>query len=668
MGKRAGVRRAGAGAVAVVLIGWAAPGPAGSDPAPPTTVRVNVGPNGVEATGGRSIAPAISRDGRFVAFQSAATNLVNGDDNNTEDVFVRDTLAGVTTRESVASDGSQAVGPPANLSLSGVPVISGDGRFVAFLSFATNLVPDDTNNVSDAFVRDRQTGTTTRVNLAPGGAQAADGGTFVPLAMTADARFVAFRSTATNLVTGDTNGQGDIFVHDREAATTSRVSVATGGGQATGSSSSPSISDDGRYVVFQSTASDLVPGDTNGFTDVFLHDRAANTTVRLSVAPNGEQGLIDSDTPVISGDGQFVAFRTGADNFVPGDDNGARDIVVLDRTTNRFERANVSGSGAEGVDPPAPTPGGGSSAPVISPDGRYVAFLSNAVNLVAGDTNLQQDAFVRDRWAGTTTRISVGDGGIQANATTVGPQALGLSADGRFVAFLSESDALVAGDRNGASDIFVRDLGARPTGRGYRLVAADGGVFAFGDAAFLGSTGGLALRRPIVGAARTPSGQGYWLAAADGGVFAFGDASFKGGTASILLRQPVTAIAAVPSGTGYWLASTDGGVFAFGAGFFGSAGAVRLNSPVVAIVASPSGAGYWLVAADGGVFAFGDARFLGSTGGRSLASPMVGMAATPSGRGYWLVAADGGVFAFGDAGFLGSTGAFPLRRPIVGFA
>ena len=204
---------------------------------------------------------------------------------------------------------------------------------------------------------------------------------------------------------------------------------------------------------------------------------------------------------------------------------------------------------------------------------------------------------------------------------------------------------------------------------GYRLVAGDGGIFAFGDATFLGTTAASRPGSPIVGMAATPSGKGYWLAAADGGVFAFGDAAVVGSMGSLRPASPIVGIAATPDGKGYWLVAADGGVFAFGdATFLGSMGARRLASPIVGLAATPTGKGYWLVAADGGVFAFGDATFLGSMGARRLARPVVGMAATPSGKGYWLVAADGGVFAFGDATFVGSTGAIRLASPIVGLS
>ncbi|HUP68943.1 MAG TPA: hypothetical protein VM142_03915 [Acidimicrobiales bacterium] len=208
-----------------------------------------------------------------------------------------------------------------------------------------------------------------------------------------------------------------------------------------------------------------------------------------------------------------------------------------------------------------------------------------------------------------------------------------------------------------------------PPPTGYWLVAADGGIFAFGDAEFKGSTGALKLNQPIVAMAGAPGNKGYWLVASDGGIFAFGDARFSGSAGALKLNQPIVGMDSTPTGNGYFLVARDGGVFAFGdARFAGSTGAIKLNQPIVGMAATPTGNGYWLVAADGGIFAFGDARFQGSTGAIKLNQPIVGMAATPTGLGYWLVARDGGIFAFGDAKFLGSTGALKLNQPIVGMS
>ncbi|MGH9179534.1 MAG: hypothetical protein ACRD0N_13395 [Acidimicrobiales bacterium] len=206
------------------------------------------------------------------------------------------------------------------------------------------------------------------------------------------------------------------------------------------------------------------------------------------------------------------------------------------------------------------------------------------------------------------------------------------------------------------------------TGKGYWLVGADGGVFAFGDAPFRGSTGGRRLNAPMVALVPTRTNQGYWLVAADGGVFAFGDASFFGSTGGIKLTQPIVGATPAATGGGYTLAAADGGVFAFGdANFYGSTANIRLNRPIVAMASTVSGRGYWLTASDGGVFAFGNARFAGSTGGLRLAEPIVGMAPVANSSGYWLAAADGGVFAL-NAPFFGSLGGVRLASRIVSVA
>ena len=208
---------------------------------------------------------------------------------------------------------------------------------------------------------------------------------------------------------------------------------------------------------------------------------------------------------------------------------------------------------------------------------------------------------------------------------------------------------------------FAANLGLRsewfavtnnPTGgiSGYWVVAADGGVFSFGGAAFYGSTGAMRLNRPIVGMAATPTGHGYWLVASDGGIFAFGDARFFGSTGGIHLNKPVVGMAATPGGNGYWLVASDGGIFSFGAAAFaGSTGATPLNQPIVAMMARPSGHGYWLLAADGGLFSFGDAGFFGSLPAQHVQATVAGGRATRTGGGYLMVAKNGAVYSFGDA-------------------
>jgi hypothetical protein len=207
------------------------------------------------------------------------------------------------------------------------------------------------------------------------------------------------------------------------------------------------------------------------------------------------------------------------------------------------------------------------------------------------------------------------------------------------------------------------------SGNGYWLVASDGGIFAFGDAHFYGSMGGRPLNRPIVSMAATPDGAGYWLVASDGGIFSFGDARFYGSTGSIHLNRPVVGMASTPNGAGYYMVASDGGIFTYGdAQFHGSAGSLALVSPVVGLSVDPAGTGYWLVAADGGIFTYGSAQFHGSAGTLHLNAPIAGMADTPDGGGYWLVGTDGGIFTYGDAQFFGSTGNLVLNKPIVGMA
>ena len=348
-----------------------------------TTERVSVATDGTQANSD-SLIPAISADGRYVAFMSDASNLVPGDTNEGWDVFVRDLRSGTTRRVSVATGGTQA--SLFSGSGSGSPAISGDGRYVAFDSEASNLVPGDTNRTNDVFVRDLRSGTTQRVSLAADGTQGNDYSEYP--AISADGRYVAFESDASNLVPGDTNEGWDVFVRDLRSGTTELVSVATNGTQANSYSSAPAISADGRYVAFWSGASNLVPGDTNEHYDVFVRDRQLGTTDRVSVASNGTQANGDSAFPAISADGRYVTFESEASNVVPGDTNHARDVFVRDLRSGTTERVSVATDGTQA--------NSDSLIPAISADGRYVAFDSAASNVVPGDTNDLEDVFVRD--------------------------------------------------------------------------------------------------------------------------------------------------------------------------------------------------------------------------------------------------------------------------------
>jgi archaellum component FlaF (FlaF/FlaG flagellin family) len=361
-------------------------------------------------------------------------------------VFVHDRQTGQTTRVSVSSTGQQAN------ARSEFGSISADGRYVTFTSGASNLVPGDTNRWSDVFVHDRQTGQTTRVSVSSTGQQANDESRLPEIS--ADGRYIAFQSRASNLVPGDTNGWSDVFVHDRQTGQTTRVSVSSTGQQADWSSENPAISADGRYVTFQSGASNLVPGDTNYSGDVFVHDRQTGQTTRVSISTTGQQANDWSEFGSISADGRYVTFTSFASNLVPGDTNDIWDVFAHDRQTGQTTRVSVSSTGQQANN----LSGAGS----ISDNGRYVTFSSEASNLVPGDTQMCfigswincRDVFVHDRLTGQTTRVSISSTGQQGNSWSGGSW---ISADGRYVTFTSFASNLVPGDTNDTWDVFVHD-------------------------------------------------------------------------------------------------------------------------------------------------------------------------------------------------------------------
>ncbi len=408
------------------------------------TQRVSVSSQGVPGdfpSGSfRPNSVSMSADGRYVAFDSEAHNLVSGDTNAAGDIFVRDRWNGTTERVSVDSAGVQGNG------FSFSPSISADGRYVAFHSSASNLVVGDTNGFTDVFVHDRQSGTTERVSIDSGGTQG-NWESGLP-SISADGRYVAFESEARNLVVGDSNGHWDIFVHDRQTGATERVSVDTNGSQVNGDSYLPAISADGRFVAFGSFASDLVSGDTNGVPDIFVRDRLNHTTQRVSVSNNGVQGDGDSYGPSISADGHFVAFWSYATNLVAGDTNGVPDDFVRDLWNGQTRRVSIASGGAQANN--------ACYYSSISADGRYVAFSSLADNLVGGDFNGYYDVFIHDRQTGVTDRMSVSSTGGEGDDDS-GTNGISISADGRYTAFDSAGNLLVPGDTNGIWDVFVHD-------------------------------------------------------------------------------------------------------------------------------------------------------------------------------------------------------------------
>lgn len=392
--------------VSFLLVGSPAVGSGAS------TSRVSITDSDAEANDD-SFDAAVSADGRFVAFWSFADNLVPEDGNQTCDVFVRDRALGITERVSVASDGSDADG------CSFAPSISSDGRFVAYESLASNLTADDQNAMPDVFVYDRHETTTTRASVPSLGLGLDLDCEASEASISGDGRYVAFRCLG-------------ILVHDRSTGDTVRI----------GDGFDPTISSDGRFVAFALTESEAT-------LDVFLHDRDLHSTTRVSVASDGQRANRDSTQPALSSDGRFIAFASAATNLAPNDANNGADVFVHDRDTGATERVSVASDN---------TPGS-SSVPAIlglsiSGDGSLVAFATQAVDLVTGDTNRATDVFIHDRSTDITKRVSVSASDEEADSDSGLPA---LSADGRVVAFTSLAANLVDDDTNDRIDIFVSD-------------------------------------------------------------------------------------------------------------------------------------------------------------------------------------------------------------------
>jgi Tol biopolymer transport system component len=350
------------------------------------TWRASISSSGAESDG-PSRKPSISADGNVVAFPSSASNLVRGDRNGVQDVFVHDRVAGRTER---VETGREREPDAASLA----PHVSADGRTIVFSSDASNLVAADDNEAMDVFVADTVTGRIRRVSLGPFGESGSRSE-----ASSIDARglVVVFRSFATNLVYGDWNGKADVFVFDRRTGLPERVNVSSEGDEARAATFRGVISGDGRFVGFRSRAGNLAPGDANRALDAFVHDRFTGATTRISVASTGEEARangFDRSTrrsffvsrPFLSTDGRYAAFTSRASNLVPDDRNGVSDVFVHDLQTGETARVSVSTSGEEADS--------ASFVSGISADGSVVAFTSLADNLVAGDTNGRRDVFV----------------------------------------------------------------------------------------------------------------------------------------------------------------------------------------------------------------------------------------------------------------------------------
>jgi Tol biopolymer transport system component len=378
---------------------------------------------------------ALSGDGRIVAFESAATNLVAAATNNRRDIFVTDMQTGLVELASRAPDGSEGNGH------SYTPVLSADGRYLAFSSYATNLVAGDTNGRKDVFLLDRQTGTMTLISRPASGQS--NGNSDTP-DISADGRYIAFVSFATNLVAGDTNGKADIFVYDRMDTSLTLDSCAADGTPGDGAAGDPSISADGSYVAFESTAANLVAGDTNRARDIFRKDRQSGEVLRVSTATGGSEGDGNSGDPSINGDGNLIVFHSLATNLISGDFNAKGDIFAHDIPSGETELISKTEAGAQGLQH--------SEHPEVSADGRWVVYDSTSANLVSGDANSERDVFRFDRTDGSVERLSLGPQGLEGDGSSSRAH---FSADGRYAGFQSDAANLVSGDTNEVTDVFL---------------------------------------------------------------------------------------------------------------------------------------------------------------------------------------------------------------------
>lgn len=385
----------------------------------------------------------VSEDARFVAFESLATNLVAGDTNGVRDVFVRDHLTGATTRVSVATGGGEGNGA------SDQPSISHDGRYVAFRSVATNLIGTDTNGVADIFVHDRQTGTTLRVSVRSDGSQSPSASDWPQIS--GNGQFVVFQSPDRLISTGEPVGGNDADIFRRDIVNGINVYISrpsgTGSQSTNDGNSQPSVSKDGRYVAFRGRSTNLIGAgnDLNGRPDVFVRDAVNNTTERVSLTTAGAEATGgDSERPFISSDGRYVVFESQAQIDGAGDTT-LRDIYLRDRVAATTERLSLDSAAVAGSS--------SSLSAVVSANGRWVVFASDASNFVpsGGDSNAARDVFLRDRTTATTVRISVDSDGNQVAQASGIPF---ISDDGRFIGFTSLG-ALVGTDTNTRYDVYL---------------------------------------------------------------------------------------------------------------------------------------------------------------------------------------------------------------------
>lgn len=402
--------------------------------------RASTAADGSQSNGHVTWRPSVSENGQFVAFGSDDTNIVSGDTDYRYDVFVKNMQTGEIQR---VEANSGFVG--------NIPVtISGDGRLVAFSSSASDLVTGDTNDVKDAFVADLISGETIRVSSSQSGVQA--NGTSGNPTLSGDGQLVSFHSSATNLISDDTNDASDVFVKNLQTGEVGLVSSSSTDAQGNAASYAygySSISDDGRFVAFMSYASNLVSGDTNNEEDLFVKDLVTGNVQRVTTTESsGQVSNPNAISATISADGRFVVFESYSSEFVVGDTNGKTDVFVKDLLTGTISRANRPADGSESV--------GSAFDARISGDGRYVVFRSIADDLIENDNNdswntYVNDIFVKDMITGEIVRVNVSSSRLEQ--TTSGTN-VNISADGRYIVFNSGSDQLVSNDNNGKSDTF----------------------------------------------------------------------------------------------------------------------------------------------------------------------------------------------------------------------
>jgi Tol biopolymer transport system component len=436
---------------AAILIAAALPAAGSGTSIAIRTARPYGNPNGPSAN------PVLTPSGKFIAFDSQATDLVADDPNGTvPDVFVIDRIAGVKRLVSIGFGGTGANAASVR------PALSDDGSEVAFASLASNLVASDTNTVADVFAR-KGDGEVVRVSVASDGSEA-NGPSSNP-DVSGDGRYVVFESSASNLVPGDSNRTSDIFIRDLQAGRTELVSVASGGGGADASSVAPAISGDGNVVSFYSGASNLTSNDRNGSSDVFVRVRSSHKTEVVSVSSTGhaqDHSIAAGFNQIsdLSRDGRYVAFDSDASTLIHQDTNHRTDVFVRDRVKKITEIVSESNSGFEGNND--------SFGPVITPDGRFVAFESLASNL-SNDDGSGEDTFVRDRKLSATALVDVGATGARKGSESANHalQRPTFSAHAHEVAFGSTASNLADGDTNGAEDVFIRVM-TPPTGTAKR--------------------------------------------------------------------------------------------------------------------------------------------------------------------------------------------------------